>query len=113
MYGLYVAKKVLYFAAHVCAVLIIVACIFGDNTENNRKKFVVIKDNAFDLVANGGHQVSELLAYFNSKDIANLVEVAEETFKPQVVENMTDEVPGAKEHEKAEINEKLAYSRYY
>ena len=110
IYAFHIAKKVFWFSAHVCAVLIIVACIFDDNPGNNRKKFGVIKNNAIELVASGGHQVSELVAYLNSKDIANIVGTAEKTLNSQEVNNITNMVLGV---EKDELDEKLAYSRYY
>ncbi|MDR2337782.1 MAG: hypothetical protein LBE20_03930 [Deltaproteobacteria bacterium] len=41
----------------VCIVLMAIACFFGDEKTDNRKKLTVIKNNSIDLIVSGGEQI--------------------------------------------------------
>jgi hypothetical protein len=78
----------------VCIVLMAIACFFGNEKAENRKKLVVIKNNSLELIISGGEQLISLITSSEKEEVEELKEtigdMVEETGMQQEVEFNSD-----------------------
>jgi hypothetical protein len=59
-------------------VLIAIACFFGDEKTDNRKRLTVIKDNSIDLIVSGGEQIISIITSSKKEEVKEFKETVED-----------------------------------